>query len=40
MELVQNAVNGGHKLLLFSQFTTMLDVLAVRLKRQRFLFIC
>ena len=33
MELVQNAVNGGHKLLLFSQFTTMLDVLATRLSR-------
>ena len=39
MELVQNAVNGGHKLLLFSQFTTMLDVLAVRLKKsKKFLF--
>lgn len=33
MELVRNAVNGGHKILLFSQFTTMLDVLATRLSR-------
>ena len=38
MELVQNAVNGGHKLLLFSQFTTMLDVLAVRLKKAKIPF--
>ena len=38
MELVQNAVNGGHKLLLFSQFTTMLDVLAVRLKKAKVSF--
>lgn len=38
MELVQNAVNGGHKLLLFSQFTTMLDVLAVRLKKAKISF--
>ncbi len=28
MELIGNAVNGGHKMLLFSQFTTMLDRLA------------
>ena len=39
MELVQNAVNGGHKLLLFSQFTTMLDVLAVRLKKAKSFFL-
>ena len=32
MELIENAVNGGHKVLLFSQFTTMLDRLAERLK--------
>ena len=38
MELVQNAVNGGHKLLLFSQFTTMLDVLAERLKKAKISF--
>lgn len=38
MELVQNAVNGGHKLLLFSKFTTMLDVLAERLKKAKISF--
>lgn len=38
MELVQNAVNGGHKILLFSQFTTMLDVLAERLKKAKISF--
>ena len=27
MDLVENAVDGGHKILLFSQFTTMLDTL-------------
>lgn len=31
MELIENAVNGGHKVLLFSQFTTMLDRLALHL---------
>lgn len=34
MELVCNAVNSGHKILLFSQFTSMLDRLAVRLKKE------
>ncbi len=38
MELVQNAVNGGHKLLLFSKFTTMLDVLVERLKKAKISF--
>lgn len=32
IELIENAVNGGHKVLLFSQFTTMLGRLADRLK--------
>ena len=31
MELILNAVGGGHKVLLFSQFTSMLDRLAERL---------
>ena len=31
MDLVENAVDGGHKILLFSQFTTMLDTLQQRL---------
>lgn len=32
MEMIQNAVNGGHKILLFSQFTSMLDRIEKRLK--------
>lgn len=32
MELIENAINGGHKVLLFSQFTTMLERMAERLK--------
>ena len=31
MELVQSAIDGGHKILLFSQFTSMLDILEARL---------
>lgn len=38
MELIQNAVNGGHKILLFSQFTTMLEVLAEHLKKAKISF--
>lgn len=34
MELVLNAVGSGHKVLLFSQFTSMLDRLAGRLKKE------
>lgn len=34
MELILNAVNGGHKVLLFSQFTSMLDRLAERLTKE------
>lgn len=33
MDMIANAIEGGHKVLLFSQFTTMLDRLAVRLKK-------
>ena len=32
-DLIGNAVHGGHKVLLFSQFTTMLDRLAEQLKK-------
>ena len=31
MEMVQSAVDGGHRLLVFSQFTSMLDILSSRL---------
>ncbi len=34
LELVQNAISGGHKILIFSQFTTMLDGIAERLKQE------
>ncbi len=34
IELIKNAVSGGHKILLFSQFTTMLDRLAALLANE------
>lgn len=34
MELVETAMESGHRMLLFSQFTSMLDILAKRLKEQ------
>lgn len=34
MDLLHNAVNGGHKILLFSQFTTMLDRLTQHMKQE------
>lgn len=34
VSMIKNAVDGGHKLLLFSQFTTMLDRLAARLRKE------
>lgn len=35
LELISNAVEGGHKILLFSQFTSMLSVIENRLKEQK-----
>ena len=35
MELLENGTQAGHKILLFSQFTSMLDVIAQRLKKQK-----
>lgn len=35
MELIDNCVNAGHKILLFSQFTSMLDIIAGRLKENK-----
>lgn len=35
MELIRNAVLSGHKMLVFSQFTSMLDLLALYLKKER-----
>ncbi len=34
IELIQNAVAGGHKVLLFSQFTSMLENLQIKLKEE------
>ena len=34
LELVEQAVSGGHKILLFSQFTSMLDIIGKRLKEE------
>lgn len=33
MELLENGVSGGHKILLFSQFTSMLEIIEERLKK-------
>lgn len=38
VELIQNAVNGGHKILLFSQFTSMLEILQQRLREEKISF--
>ncbi len=34
MELIMSAIDGGHKMLLFSQFTTMLDIIRKRLEQE------
>ncbi|MDE7324135.1 MAG: DEAD/DEAH box helicase [Lachnospiraceae bacterium] len=34
IELVQSAIDGGHKMLVFSQFTSMLDIIRTRLEQQ------
>ncbi|WP_312446658.1 DEAD/DEAH box helicase [Lacrimispora sp.] len=34
IDLVRNGVEGGHKILLFSQFTSMLEVIGQRLKKE------
>lgn len=38
LDLIQNAVSGGHKVLLFSQFTSMLQKLEEQLKEQNLSF--
>ncbi len=35
MELVRSALEGGHSMLLFSQFTSMLDIIAERLRAEK-----
>ena len=34
IDLVKNGVSGGHKILLFSQFTSMLEIIGKRLKKE------
>lgn len=34
MELIQSAIDGGHRILVFSQFTSMLEILEQRLREQ------
>lgn len=38
IELIQNAIEGGHKILLFSQFTSVFDLLEPRLKKEKIAF--
>ena len=38
LELIQNAIEGGHKILLFSQFTSIFDLLEPRLKKEKISF--
>ncbi|MBR1470358.1 MAG: DEAD/DEAH box helicase [Lachnospiraceae bacterium] len=38
MELVQQSIGSGHKLLLFSQFTSMLDIICARLSEEGIAF--
>ncbi|MCI5650248.1 MAG: SNF2 family helicase [Fusicatenibacter sp.] len=38
VELVKNAVESGHKILLFSQFTSMLEILTARLTKEKISF--
>lgn len=38
VDLVRSAVEGGHKILLFSQFTSMLDLLAGRFEKEKISF--
>lgn len=38
MEMIANAIAGGHKILLFSQFTSMLEIIEKRLKKENISF--
>lgn len=35
LELIQSAIEGGHKILLFSQFTSMLEIIEARLQQEK-----
>lgn len=38
MEVLENALEGGHRILVFSQFTSMLDIVAYELKKRKISF--
>jgi SNF2 family DNA or RNA helicase len=38
IQLIQNAIASGHKVLLFSQFTSMLDIIESRLRQENILY--
>ena len=38
IDLIKNSVEGGHKILLFSQFTSMLEIIAKRLSQENISF--
>ena len=38
IDLIKNAVSGGHKILLFSQFTSMISILEERLQAEKISF--
>lgn len=38
IDMIRNAADAGHKILLFSQFTSMLDILTARLKKEGIMF--
>ncbi len=40
VDLIKNAIDGGHKVLLFSQFTTMLERIGDRLHREGISYFC
>ena len=40
MELIQSAIDGGHKILLFSQFTSMLEIIRGRLGEEKIPYYC
>lgn len=40
MDLIRNAIDGGHKILLFSQFTSMFDILKKQLQKEGIRFYC
>ena len=40
IELIQSAVEAGHKILLFSQFTSMIEILTARLQKENIRYFC